>query len=118
MIFQAAHISRAVLLAEWIDPSVLDENDPDKRDPELDLYDPRNPNRPPYSQQFLKTFRNAQLARVRRRTAWAQETLAMMKKKGGNELEPGSVTSLTQTEPPFLDPRIDPNDSQHVASFI
>ena len=44
-IFQAAHISRAVVLTDWIDPSVLDENDPDRRDPALDLYHPDN--RPP-----------------------------------------------------------------------
>ena len=41
-IFQAAHVSRAVVLADWIDPSVLDENDPDRRDPDLDLYHPDN----------------------------------------------------------------------------
>ncbi|MFO1306441.1 MAG: hypothetical protein U1F54_22180 [Burkholderiales bacterium] len=44
--FQAAHVSRAVMLAE-IDPSVQDEDDPEDRDVELDLYDPRNPNKPP-----------------------------------------------------------------------
>ena len=33
MIFQAAHVSRAVTFADWIDPSVIDENDPDRRDP-------------------------------------------------------------------------------------
>jgi len=118
MIFQAAHISRAVLLTEWIDPSVLDENDPDKRDPELDLYDPRNPNKPPYSPDYLKRFRAAQLARVRRRTAWVKDTLAMLKKKGGNELERGFVTYRTMAEPRFLDPTIDPNDRPAGASFI
>src|SRR5258708_4282609 len=118
MIFQAAHISRAVLLAEWIDPSVLDENDPDKRDAELDLYDSRNPNRPPYSSRYLQQFRAAQQARVRRRTAWVKDTLAMLKKKGGNELERGFVTYRTMAEPRFLDPSIDPNDRQPGASFI
>ena len=43
MLLQAAHISRAVMLRDWIDPSVRDEDNPDDRDPELDLYDPRNP---------------------------------------------------------------------------
>ena len=80
MIFQAAHVSRAQLLADWIDPSVLDENDPDRRDPELDLYDPRNPNQPPYSADYLARFRERQLARLRRRTAWVKETLAAMQR--------------------------------------
>src|SRR5262245_61209570 len=63
MIFQAAHLSRAIYLAESIDPSVLDENDPERRDPELDIYDPRCPNQPPYGKDFIKSFRSAQLSR-------------------------------------------------------
>jgi alpha-beta hydrolase superfamily lysophospholipase len=116
MIFQAAHLSRAVLLADWIDPSVLDENDPDRRDAELDLYDPRN--KPPYSQEFLKKFRAAQLARVGRKTAWVKETLARLKKKGGKELERAFVTHRTMAEPRFLDPTIEPNDREPGACFI
>ena len=34
----AAHVSRAVTLTEWIDPSIVDESDPERRDPELYLY--------------------------------------------------------------------------------
>ena len=49
MIFQAAHLSRATMLSETIDPSVLDEADPDRRDPELDIYNPACPNQPPYT---------------------------------------------------------------------
>ena len=45
-------MSRAVCLADWIDPSVLDEDDPDQRDPSLDLYHPDN--KPPYSAAFLQ----------------------------------------------------------------
>ena len=63
MLLQAAHVSRAVMLRDWIDPSVRDENDPEDRDPELDLYDRRNPNQPPYTPEFLERFRAAQLER-------------------------------------------------------
>ena len=107
MIFQAAHLSRARMLAEWIDPSVSDENDPDRRDLELDIYDPRCPNQPPYSKQFVARFRAAQLARMRRRTAWVKETLRKLK---GDELERGFVTYRTMADLRFLDPAIDPND--------
>ena len=110
MIFQAAHISRAVMLSEWIDPSVRNEDDPDDRDVELDIYDPRNPNQPPYSEEFLKRYRAAQLARIRRRTAWVKETLERLRRTGGNEVERGFVTHRTMAEPRFLDPNIDPND--------
>ncbi|HVJ11096.1 MAG TPA: alpha/beta hydrolase [Burkholderiales bacterium] len=108
MIFQAAHLSRAIYLAESIDPSVLDEAEPDRRDPELDIYDPRCPNQPPYSQDFIRRFRAAQLARVRKRTAWVKEMLAKL--KGGDEMERGFVTHRTMADLRFLDPAIDPND--------
>ena len=107
-IFQAAHVSRAVVLSDWIDPSVLDENDPDRRDPELDLYHPDN--KPPYSAAFLQRFRAAQLARIRRRTAWVREVLERLRKQGGLEMERGFVTHRTMAEPRFLDASIDPND--------
>lgn len=110
VIFQAAHLSRARMLADWIDPSVRNEHDPDDRDPELDLYDPRNPNRPPYSPDYLAHFRAAQLARVRRRTAWVKETLEELRKAGGKEMERGFITHRTLAEPRFLDGTIDPND--------
>jgi len=107
-IFQAAHVSRAVVLSDWIDPSVLDENDPDRRDPELDLYHPDI--KPPYSADFLRRFRAAQMARIRRRTAWVREVLERLRKQGGLEMERGFVTHRTMAEPRFLDAAIDPND--------
>lgn len=108
MIFQAAHLSRAVMLSESIDPSVLDENDPDKRDPELDLYHPDN--KPPYSAEFIRRFRAAQLARIRRKTAYVREVLEMLKKRGGDELERAIITHRTLAEPRYLDGTLDPND--------
>src|SRR5262245_24524955 len=67
-IFQAAHLSRARIFSEWIDPSVIDELDPDRRNLELDIYNPQCPNQPPYSNDFVLAFRAAQLRRVRART--------------------------------------------------
>ena len=110
LLLQAAHVSRAVMLREWIDPSVRDEDDPDDRDVELDLYDPRNPNQPPYTPEFIERFRGAQLARIRRRTAWVKETLARLTRAGGNEKERGFVTHRTMADPRFLDASLEPND--------
>ena len=107
MIFQAAHLSRARMLAEWIDPSVSDEEDPDRRDLELDIYNPECPNQPPYSREFIVRFRAAQLARMRRRTAWVKQTLKKLK---GDEMERGFVTYRTMADLRFMDPAIDPND--------
>ena len=107
MIFQAAHLSRAQILSEWLDPSVVDEADPDRRDLELDIYNPQCPNQPPYSAQFIARFRAAQLARMRKRTDWVKETLKKLK---GDELERGFVTYRTMCDVRFMDPAVDPND--------
>jgi pimeloyl-ACP methyl ester carboxylesterase len=107
MIFQAAHLSRARMLSEWIDPSVTDESNPDERELELDIYNPKCPSQPPYSAEFVKRFRAAQLARMRRKTAWVKETLKKLK---GDELERGFVTYRTMADVRFMDPAVDPND--------
>ncbi len=118
IIFQAAHVSRAQLLADWIDPSVLDENDPDRRDPELDLYDPRNPNQPPYTADYIANFRERQLARLRRRTDWVKEILHSMRARGEPNAERGFVTHRTMAEPRFLDTTLDPNGRPPGTSYL
>ncbi len=110
VIYQAAHLSRAHLLAEAIDPSVRDELDPDDREVELDIYDPRNPNQPPYSEAFIARYRAAQLARMQRITAWARETLQTLKERGSGEVERPFIVHRTLADPRFLDPALDPND--------
>lgn len=110
VVFQAAHISRARLLLDIIDPSVHDELDPDGRDPLLDIYHPANPNKPPYSADFIETYRTGQLARMRRITGWVKSTLEHLKTRGGLEMERGFITHRTLADPRFLDPALDPND--------
>lgn len=110
MIWQAAHLSRADVLADFIDPSVLDEHDPTLRDPELDLYDPRNPHKPPYDQTYLDHFRAAQLTRIRRRTALVKELLDDLKSGRTGEIERGLLTHRTMADPRWLDATIDRND--------
>ena len=110
MIFHAAHLSRADVLADFIDPSVLDEANPSLRNPELDLYDPRNPNQPPYSSDYLRHFRAAQLKRVRRRTELVKELLNELRRGQTDEVERAILTHRTLAEPRFLDGNIDPND--------
>jgi pimeloyl-ACP methyl ester carboxylesterase len=110
MIFQAAHLSRARMLSEWIDPSVKDEADPDRRDLELDIYNPKCPNQPPYAKEFIERFRAGQLARMRRKTVWVKDILENLKKKGGDEAERGFVTYRTMADLRFMDPAVDPND--------
>lgn len=110
VIYQAAHLSRGHLLADAIDPSVKNELNPDDRDVELDIYDPRNPNQPPYTSEYIARYRAAQLARMRRITAWAKDTLADLKRRNTGEMERSFVVHRTLADPRFLDKTLDPND--------
>ncbi|MBA52948.1 MAG: alpha/beta hydrolase [Pseudomonadales bacterium] len=110
MMLLAAHISRAGTMTEWMDASILDENDPTKRDPELDLYDPNNPNQPPYSAEFVEKYRAAQIARNRKITAWVKQKLEDFRKDGLTTEEFAFVVHGTMADPRWLDPTQDPND--------
>ena len=109
VVFIAAHLSRAETLTEWLDPSVLDETDPDKRDPEFDIYSPDCPHQPPYSADFVARFRQAQRARNRRITDWAQGLLTELKARGTPEVERAFVVHRTMCDVRWLDPTLDPN---------
>ena len=109
VVLEAAHRSRAQCLRDWIDPSVTDEADPDRRDPAFDLYASELPVKPPYPADWLAAFRAAQLARMRRITAHVKDTLNVLIQRGGAELERGFVTHRTLADPRFLDASIDPN---------
>jgi len=118
VIFQAAHISRGHLLLEMIDPSVMDELDPDKRDIELDIYSKENPNQAPYSPEYIARFRQAQLDRMRRITAWAKKSLAQLKERNTGEMERGFIVHRTMADPRFMDPTLDPNDRRPYWSYM
>ncbi|MET3916953.1 dienelactone hydrolase [Variovorax sp. OAS795] len=118
VIFQAAHLSRAHLLSESLDPSVSDELDPDTRDVELDIYDQRNPNQPPYSAEYIASYRAAQLARMQRITAWARQRLQVLKERDTGELERGFIVHRTFADPRFVDPTLDPNDRRPYWSYM
>ena len=107
VIFIAAHLSRAETLTEWIDPSVIDENDPDTRDLEFDIYSPDCPNKPPFTADFVATFREKQRERNRRITTRVFETLEKVRKSG--EMERGFITHRTMCDVRWIDPLVDPN---------
>lgn len=118
VIFIAAHLSRAETLTEWLDPSVLDEMNPDLRDPELDIYSPDCPHQPPYSKEFVERFRAAQIARNRKITTWAQDTLAELKRRASFEQERAFVVHRTMCDVRWFDGTIDPNDRPIGKSYM
>jgi pimeloyl-ACP methyl ester carboxylesterase len=106
----AAHISRAHTLTEWIDPSILDESKPFERDPALNIYDPANPDQPPYSDEFVARFRAAQIARNRRITEWVKAQLDELRASGERNAERGFVVHGTMADVRWTDPAQDPSD--------
>ncbi|MFW6093681.1 MAG: alpha/beta hydrolase [Pseudomonadota bacterium] len=106
----AAHVSRAVTSTEWLDPSINDESRPFDRDPELNLYEPENPNQPPYPEEFVTRFRAAQLERNRRITAWVKDTLAELRADPEGVQERPFVVYGTMADVRWLDPTQDPSD--------
>ena len=109
VVFIAAHLSRAETLTEWLDPSVTDERDPDRRDREFDIYDATCPHQAPYSEEFVAHFRAAQIARNRKITAWCRERLDTLRRRGTAEVERCFVVHRTMCDVRWLDPAIDPN---------
>jgi pimeloyl-ACP methyl ester carboxylesterase len=114
----AAHISRHGTLTEWLDASVLDESDPTRRDPELDLYNPDNPNQPPYTPEFLERYRQAQIDRNRRITKWVKDKLAELQTQGRSDEEFCFVVHGTMADPRWLDPTVDPNDREPGTCYL
>ena len=114
----AAHVSRHRIFTEWLDPSVTDEARPEQRDPELNLYDPTNPNQPPYSADFLAKFSAAQIARNRRITAWVKSRLESIRASDAPWSEFAFTVHGTMADPRWLDPNIEPSDRKPGVCYL
>lgn len=112
-IFLNAHPGRADALTAWLDPSVVDEKDPAKRNASLDMYNPENG--PPYSQEFQARYREAQRKRNHRITAWAKEERKRLNSSG----IPDRIFTVDRTfaDLRFVDPTIDPSERPVPACF-
>jgi pimeloyl-ACP methyl ester carboxylesterase len=100
----AAHPGRPDVLTTWMDPAVVDENDPVATDPELDLFDERNG--PPFSAEFVERYRSAQIARNNAITDWVETELKRVR-AGGFSDRPFAVMR-TWADPRMVDPSIEP----------
>jgi len=118
LLLLAAHISRHGTLTEWMDASITDESRPFDRDPELNLYDATNPNRPPYATAFVDRYRAMQVARNRRITDWVSEQLAAIRASEEPNGERAFVVHGTMADPRWLDPTIDPSERRPGWCFL
>jgi len=114
----AAHVSRAITLTEWMDPSISDEAKPFERHTELNIYDPDNPNQPPYDDAYVTRYRAAQIARNRRITAQVKETLAALRQNGQDNHERAFCVHGTMADLRWTDPTQDPSDRTPYSCYI
>jgi len=105
-----AHPGRALVLADWLDPAVLDEQDPTLRESGLDLFSGRIT--PPYSADFVLEYRAAQLGRMRRITAWVRESLDALARAHGTLSDLPFTVHGTTADPRFMDVTLDPSDRE------
>lgn len=104
----AAHSGRSRLIAEWLDPSVIDELDPFSANPRLDMFNPENG--PPYKPAWLATYRAAQRARRDRLDQWALSQLAYIRSMKDGPRDMAFVIYRTLADPRTLDLTLDAND--------
>lgn len=104
-ISMAAHLGRPDVLTDWMDASVLDENDPLSIDPELSLFNPENG--PPFSEEFVARYRAAQVDRNHRITGWARDELDRATAAGYYDRY--FSVSRTWADPRMVDPTLEPS---------
>ena len=107
-IASAAHPGRPDVLTAWMDPSVVDENNALATDPGLDLFDEKNG--PPFSEDFILRYREAQIERNNRITDWAEQELKDVHNAGFSD-RPFTVLR-TWADPRMVDPTIEPTRRQ------
>ena len=103
-----AHQGRPDVLTDWMDASVVDENDPTLTDESLNPFNPDNG--PPYSPEFITRYRAAQQARNQRITDWAKAELVRLNAAG----VPDRLFPLFRCwgDLRMMDGTIDPSDRQ------
>jgi pimeloyl-ACP methyl ester carboxylesterase len=114
----AAHVSRAVTLSEWTDPSITDELRPEARDVSLNIYHPDCPAQPPYSPDFVARFRAAQRARNHRITDWAKAQLDVIRSSDLPHAERAFVVHGTMCDVRWTDPTQEPSDRTPYTCYL
>ena len=107
----AAHPSRARVLTDYLDPSVIDEGDVSSVDSTLDMFAPENG--PPYELEWISRYRAAQIARNERITTAALSKLQQLESSSRTALpilDLPLVVHRTGADPRFLDLTIDPDE--------
>ena len=114
----AAHVSRAATLTEWMDPSITDESKPFERQRDLNIYDPDNPNKPPYDDAYVERYRSAQRDRNHRITSWVRDQLRALTLSGTPQAERAFCVHGTMADLRWTDPTQDPSDRRPYTCYL
>lgn len=101
-----AHRGRPDVLTTWLDPAVVDENDPLSVEASLDMFNGENG--PPYPSEFVERYRAAQVGRNERITAWARTEVERL--SAGGAWERVFPVYRTWADLRFADLSIDPSE--------
>jgi hypothetical protein len=104
----AAHPGRARTLLAWLDPSVMDEHDPQATDPAWDMFNPANG--PPYDPDWLRAYRARQRARRDAIEERVRARLRMLRADPCGPQDEAMLVHRTHADPRFLDLSLDAND--------
>jgi len=107
LIYSAAHAGRAKLLAQWLDPSVIDESDPLATDPLWDIY---AKDAGAFAPDYIAAFRQAQLRRRDAIQEWVLGRLRMLTANPDGPQDQTFVVYRTHADPRFIDLALDAND--------
>jgi pimeloyl-ACP methyl ester carboxylesterase len=119
VVLLAAPRSRHRLATDFLDASITNELQPElDRDDEFNLYEPTNPNQPPYDREYLREYRAHQRRRSSRITEFAQSKLADFAAAGRPDDEHAFIVHGTMADPRWLDPTIDPNGRRPRWSYL
>ncbi|MDT5321067.1 MAG: hypothetical protein QOD88_3589 [Mycobacterium sp.] len=105
-----AHAGRADLLQGWLDPAIIDEQNPFGRNSELDLFTDRPV---PLDPEWVARYRDAQALRMSQITSWVKRQLDELTSRYGDAVPdlPFRVHG-TCADPRFLDVGLDPSDRE------
>lgn len=103
-----AHLGRPEVLTDWFDPSITDEQDPTSIDESLNMFNPEHG--PPYSTEFIKTYRAAQQARNHRLTDWCHAELERLQNL--NMFDRAFNMYRTWADLRLMDGTIDPSERE------
>ena len=103
-----AHLGRPEVLTNWFDPSITDETDPTSIDQSLNMFNPENG--PPYSEDFISRYHQAQEDRNHRITAWCHAELARLQTLGMTDRAFNLYRTWADLR--LMDGQIDPSQRQ------